>query len=146
MEKRVTKYLKWFLPLTGMLLLLAACGGPVPEDKKAYIGEWTSPKMYLRIDPDGKILYKRTKPGREVSIEAPLQKFEGDHFKVGIAFLSTIFVVSSPPHKDFDSNWKMVVDGVELTKTPDHSDLTVPVDPWPLIPPPPIAHPLYKDS
>jgi hypothetical protein len=50
------------------------------------------------------------------SINAPLRQFEGDHFVVGIAFLSTTFEVSTPPHQEAGT-WKMVVDGVELTRT-----------------------------
>jgi hypothetical protein len=45
-----------------------------------------------------------------------LRRFEGDHFVVGIAFLSTTFEVSTPPHQEAGT-WKMVVDGVELTRT-----------------------------
>ncbi|MET4203428.1 hypothetical protein [Bradyrhizobium sp. LA6.12] len=50
------------------------------------------------------------------SINAPLRRFEGDHFVVGIAFLLTTFEVSTPPHQEAGT-WKMVVDGVELTRT-----------------------------
>jgi len=49
------------------------------------------------------------------SINAPLRRFEGDRFVVGIAFLSTTFEVSTPPHQEAGT-WKMVVDGVELTR------------------------------
>jgi len=66
-------------------------------------------------------LYRRVRLNRAgatttPSINAPLRRFEGDHYVVGIAFLSTTFEVSTPPHREAGT-WKMVVDGVELTRT-----------------------------
>jgi hypothetical protein len=72
--------------------------------------------MVLIISQDGKVRYKRQKGASSTSIEAPLRKFEGDSFNVGIGLMNTTFVVSRPPHLE-GNNWKMVVDGVELTRT-----------------------------
>jgi hypothetical protein len=109
-----------FIARTGIalaaLLLLAACGTPVPRDKTAYVGEWRSPAMYLVITPDGSVHYKRLKGGGNVSIDAPLQGFRGDDFVVGVGPIHTTFVVTRPPHEE-NGQWKMVVDGVELTRT-----------------------------
>ena len=55
------------------------------------------------------------KGGATTSVEGPLQRFEGDHFVVGVWFVSTRFEVSKPPFQEANK-WKMVVDGVELTK------------------------------
>jgi hypothetical protein len=41
----------------------------------------------------------------------------GRHFVVGIPWLSTTFEVSKSPYQDAGT-WKMVVDGVELTRVP----------------------------
>ena len=57
-------------------------------------------------------------------LQAPLQRFEGDNFVVGVGPMSTVFTVSKPPYHD-GRDWKMVVDGVELTRTsrkPGHNE------------------------
>ncbi len=100
-----------------LALLLSGCGKPVPADKASYVGEWQAPEMYLLITQDGSVEYKRRRGGSTTSISAGLRGFEGDNFVVGIPLLSTTFVVSRPPYQDGD-RWKMVVDGVELTRTP----------------------------
>jgi len=101
-----------------LALLLAGCGKPVPPEKSAYVGEWQEKTMYLLITQDGSVRYKRIKGGATSQVEGPLKAFEGDNFAVGIGPMSTTFVVSKPPYQD-KGNWKMVVDGVELTKTSD---------------------------
>jgi hypothetical protein len=106
--------------LTALLLalVLLGCGKPVPPEKSAYVGEWQEKTMYLLITQDGSVSYKRLKGGMTSSVEGPLKAFEDDNFSVGIGPMSTTFVVSKPPFRDKD-RWKMVVDGVELTKTSD---------------------------
>jgi hypothetical protein len=99
------------------LSILAACGQAVPDDKAAYVGEWHAPTMTLQLTKDGAVHYKRTQGSTTTSIDAPLRRFEGDNFVVGIPFLSTTFEVSKPPHQEAGT-WKMVVDGVELTRGP----------------------------
>ncbi|MBR1133878.1 hypothetical protein [Bradyrhizobium iriomotense] len=106
--------------LVAALPLLAACGQPVPEDKADYVGEWHAPAMDVELTRDGIVHYKRVTDGTAVgevttTINAPLRRFEGDNFVVGIPFLSTTFEVSTPPHQEAGA-WKMVVDGVELTR------------------------------
>jgi len=99
-----------------LALLLSGCGKPVPAEKARYVGVWEAPEMYLLITQDGSVEYKRRRGGSTTSISAGLRGFEGDNFAVGIPLLSTTFVVSRPPYQDGD-RWKMVVDGVELTRT-----------------------------
>jgi hypothetical protein len=101
--------------LCAAILLLAACANPVPPEKAAYVGSWSGPGMSLMILQDGSVTYRRIKGGVTTSINGPLKKFEGDNFVVGIAFFTTTFVVSRPPHQDA-GRWKMTVDGVELTR------------------------------
>lgn len=95
--------------------ILCACGKPVPAEKSAYVGDWRAENMTLLITQDGRVAYKRMKGTMSTSVEGPLQGFEGDNFLVGVAFFSTTFEVSKAPHQQ-GSRWKMVVDGVELTK------------------------------
>jgi hypothetical protein len=107
------------LPLLALLCaLLGACGQPVPAEKAAYLGEWHTTTMYLLITADGSVRYKRLRGGATTSIDGPLKGFAGNDFEVGVGPLSTTFIVSEPPHLDA-GEWKMTVDGVELTRTGD---------------------------
>lgn len=96
-------------------LALWGCSKPVPADKAAYVGEWRSREMSLLITADGTVHYLRYKGGGQVKVTGPLREFKGDDFVVGVPFVTTTFVVSRPPQAD-DGKWKMVVDGVELTR------------------------------
>jgi hypothetical protein len=104
--------------MVAMLLALSlfGCGKPVPPEKSAYVGEWQARTVYLAIHQDGSVRYKRVQGDTSTKIEAPLKRFQGDNFEVGIGPMSTTFVVSKPPYQDGKS-WKMVVDGLELTRT-----------------------------
>ena len=104
-----------------LALLLAACGEPVPQARSAYVGEWRAEKMQLAITQDGFVNYVRLHEHGKTTINAPIQRFEGDNFVVGIGPFSTTFVVSKPPHLD-GSAWKMTVDGVELVRHSGPSD------------------------
>jgi hypothetical protein len=93
-------------------MILAACSEadiytPLPPDKIAYAGEWTAPGISLLIEPGGRVKYERKEGGMSKSIDSPLKEFKGDNFVVGVAFVSTEFVVS-----------EMTVDGIELTRVP----------------------------
>lgn len=97
-------------------LFLYGCGIQVPEEKAQYVGEWRAPQMYLLITQDGSVEYKRIKGGARTSVSGPLRAFEGDNFVVGIPVFSTTFIVSKVPYEE-NGQWKMVVDGVTLTRT-----------------------------
>ena len=94
---------------------LSACGEPLPKDKLDYAGEWHGAQVYLLITPAGRCVYERRREAGNVSIDAPIQRFEGDSFVVGLGPLTTTFEVSKPPALA-DGKWKMTVDGVELTR------------------------------
>jgi hypothetical protein len=105
------------VPLLALLgAMLCGCGQPVPPDKLAYVGQWQTKTMYLLITADGSVRYERLRDGTKTSVNGPLKGFTGDDFAVGVGPLSTTFVVSKPPYED-GGTWKMVVDGVELTRT-----------------------------
>jgi len=97
------------------LLLLTSCGSPLPDNKKDYAGEWRSTTVYLYIGSDGSVNYVHQDAGVKTTINAPIQKFDGDNFEVGALGINTTFVVSAKPHL-VDGVWKMTVDGRELTR------------------------------
>lgn len=106
-----------FASALAFLILLTACGKSEPLTmRKDYVGLWTAPGLTLQIAADGGVDYKRSTNGSNVSLDAPIQKFEGNNFVVGIGPFGTTFKVSQPPHKVGDA-WKMTVDGVELTRS-----------------------------
>ena len=106
-----------------VICLLTGCGIPIPEDKYEYIGLWQSSNMNLLIQEDGSVRYIRIRNGSSTKISAPIQAFKGDDFVVGVWVLKTTFEVNRRPYLD-GSQWKMVVDGVELTRigVPDNSN------------------------
>jgi hypothetical protein len=96
-------------------LVLAACAKPIPADRKAYVGEWRSETMSLLISQDGRVMYERKNGSASTSVDGPLKEFKGDDFIVGVGPLTTTFVVSAAPQQ-VAGQWKMTVDGVELTR------------------------------
>lgn len=100
---------------SALLLPHAAFADPVPKDKLHYVGEWTGKQMRLYIAKDGKIEYERKREGKSVDLNIELKGFNGNNFDAGVSLIRSTFVVTKPPHR-VGSQWKMVVDGVELTK------------------------------
>lgn len=107
-------------PIAALLLstglLMAACSEPIPPEKLAYAGEWRGGNVHLVITPEGSVQYERRDGAANISVSAPIQRFEGDNFVVGVGPFNTTFVVSKPPHL-VNGQYRMVVDGVELTRT-----------------------------
>ena len=96
-------------------LLLASCAEPLPKERMDYAGEWRGAGTWLLISPSGHCEYERRRGGNSVTINAPIQRFEGDNFVVGVGPFTTTFVVAKPPRLD-KGQWRMTVDGVELTR------------------------------
>jgi hypothetical protein len=106
------------LVTTLLTTLLTACGQPVPPEKAGYVGQWKSDRMTLRISADGRVDYRRVEGASSTKISAPIQRFEGPHFDVGVGPITTRFTVSSPPEDDGEGTLRMTADGVRLTRTP----------------------------
>lgn len=123
-----------------LALALAGCHAHPPQglpaDKAAYVGVWQSKTMYLRIGEDGSVSYHRSSDGSNVSINAPIESFDGNDFDVGVGPLKTTFHVSKPPYRE-NGQWKMVVDGTLLTKAPDAAAPATPPATSPPSPPAP---------
>ncbi len=106
-----------FIIIAGMAaLLFIGCGNELPDDKANYAGEWRTRGRLLRISPEGRVHYYKGSS----KLKAPLQKWKGDDFQVGLLFMNTTFKVSKPPYQD-GGTWKMVVDGktYKRVKGPD---------------------------
>ena len=114
------------LALGLLLLAVLACSGgsskdfSFPADKKDYVGDWRGEfdggTMRLNIGSDGSVNYERKKGSSTKSISGGrISKFDGDDFEVKILLMTTTFKVEKPPYQDGET-WKMVVDGVELSR------------------------------
>lgn len=97
------------------LLGLVGCGQSVPPDKQAYIGEWQSNGMAVNIAANGKVIVVKEGANGRTKVEAPLQGFTGNDFTIGLGPMKTTYTVSAPPHQ-VNGEWKMTVDGKELTR------------------------------
>ena len=106
------KHTLWLL---GLCLWLCACGIDIPAEKQNYIGQWQGENMELWIGANGTIDYESWKGAVNTEIEAPIQRFDGNNFDVGVWFFSTTFTVQKPPYQE-NGVWKMMVEGQELTR------------------------------
>ena len=89
---------------------------PLPEDKADYAGTWRGEGVDLTITRSGSCSYVKDSGSGRTEINAPIQRFDGDDFVVGMLGVDTTFDVTTPPHEQ-DGTWTMVVDGIELTRT-----------------------------
>jgi hypothetical protein len=97
-------------------ILLSGCAKPLPAERAAYAGVWRGGPILLVVLSEGRVTYLRKEGNRSTSVNAPVKEFKGDNFIVGVGFMNTEFVVSSPPHEE-GGVWQMTVDGVALTRT-----------------------------
>ena len=99
------------------LALLAGCAEPLPPERADYAGVWHNDRTRLVISPAGRVLYTTTSDrGVHKKIAAPIKRFDGDSFDVGIGPFATTFVVSTAPRRGGDGRWTMTVDGAELVR------------------------------
>ena len=105
----------WWRPIALAAILLSACAKPVPTERAAWIGHWKGADFDLRIEAGGQVHYRRVRSGRTTTVDAPLQGFDGNDFRVGVGSFATTFVVDTPP-RYVDGRWTMTVDGVELRR------------------------------
>ena len=94
-----------YYPMSGIAL---------PADKASYAGLWRGSDRLIQIRADGKVHYERHTGNESVTLDIPLQEIDDQKFTVGALFWGTTFKIDVPPHADGD-NWKMTVDGVEMT-------------------------------
>jgi hypothetical protein len=97
------------------VVLLSGCDAPLPVAKQDYVGTWRRSGLMLTITPGGHVEYERVTGSVRTSISAPIRRFEGDDFIVGVPGVTTTFQVQRRPFQD-GGDWKMVVDGTELVR------------------------------
>jgi hypothetical protein len=115
-------WIRKFAAILFLSLCLCACGIAIPPEKSTYVGQWKAENMSLLITEHGYVQYQRSGKKGNVSIEGYLQNFDGNDFEVGLGPITTTFVVTQVPHQ-VNGTWKMVVDGVELSKIDDNPPL-----------------------
>lgn len=84
--------------------------------KAAFVGTWEGGGVTLLITPDFNVDYEKKSGSTSTSINAPIQRFERDHFEVGMFGMNTSFMIEAPPAMDEAGTWHMTLDGVPLTK------------------------------
>jgi len=101
------------------VLTFTGCAKPLPPEKLHYAGEWRGEGMLLIISPEGTVQYERKNGNSSTTINAPISEFDGNDFLVGMAGVTTRFVVPVPPHET-PTGWEMTVDGVELKRVDEN--------------------------
>jgi hypothetical protein len=90
---------------------------PIPEDKRALVGDWEGHGINLTITEGGQITFKKQSGSFSKSISGFFTGFEGNDLKVN-AFITTLTIhIQEPPHQD-RGVWVMTVEGDKVLKKP----------------------------
>jgi hypothetical protein len=94
--------------------------------QKDFIWKWSSEWIELFITWDSTVHYNRNQWNTSVSISGwKITEITGEYFNVGMLFINTKFVINKKPYKEWWI-WKVVIDGNELIKPIDRSELIIP--------------------
>jgi hypothetical protein len=104
----------------------------LPPGKEAYAGTWLADGVALTITPGSVLHDKRQRIPRAGEAEGTFSyttsetnlrivQMDADGFTAGRLLLASHYVVNRPPTK-VGGEWKMTVDGIELTRNPDPTD------------------------
>ena len=107
------KYIQFFAFIS--FVILSGCGEPLSKDKLDYVGLWRGGNELIEIKEDGSVSYAKVMLNSTETIEGPIKEFTDEGFVVGYLFLTTKFKVDKPPYQE-NGKWKMVLNGVEMTK------------------------------
>lgn len=108
------KYFQFFAIIN--LVILSGCGESLGEDKLDYVGVWKGGNELIEINEDGSVSYAKVRPNHTETVEGPIKEFTDEGFVVGYLFLTKKFKVDKPPYQE-NGKWKMVLNGIEMTKT-----------------------------
>ena len=147
--EQITQYLvrrtSWLSTILAFGAVVAVTGcdqapSPIPPAKSVYVGVWeqgTYPVhslaefrgryVFLQITQDGYLAYARFQKTENTSTctvigRSPLKTLTDNQIDVSFLwFFTTSFEVNEPPHQ-VAGEWKMTVDGNELTKSARSAD------------------------
>ncbi len=84
---------------------------------KRYVGTWSGDTIWLKLDPDGRVEYKKQGKWGQKTVKAKIQRFR--HRKVikigALNLTSDTLKIDEPPKKE-DGLWTMTINGEELRR------------------------------
>ena len=99
-----------------LCVLLVGCSpDPIPQDQMVYVGVWQGGNVFLEIDADGNASYAKLMEGASETVDAPVKQIGDGKIVIGYLFVTKTLELTKPPYEE-DDEWKMIIDGVTLTK------------------------------
>ncbi len=87
----------------------------IPEDKKVYLGYWTSADGTFTLSEDGAIVFEKKSGSSTSKVSGTFAGFDGNNIKVNIGFGTKTIAVQTPPAES-NGTATMTIDGLTLTK------------------------------
>ena len=87
----------------------------IPEDKKVYLGYWTSADGTFNLSDDGTISFEKKSAGSSSKVNGNFAGFDGNNIKVSLGLGSKTLTVQTPP-ADANGVSTMTIEGITLTK------------------------------
>ena len=97
------------------LFLISCSADPLPQDQKVYAGVWQGGNVFLEIKEDGNASYAKVQDGASETIDAPVKQIGDGKIIIGYLFITKTLELTKAPYQEEDE-WKMIIDGVTLTK------------------------------
>jgi hypothetical protein len=107
--------MKKILCLVIISVIFGCAPDPIPQDQKVYVGIWQGSNIFLEIDADGNASYAKVMEGASETVDSPVKKIGDGKIVIGYLFITKTLELTKPPFEE-DGKWKMVIDGVTLTK------------------------------
>jgi hypothetical protein len=106
------------MPASLCLILLSACGNPMPQNMRQYSGTWRNDdsSVVFEISPEGKLKYSVVEINNKKSIQGHIQSLDNRIIHIGYGPFSSKFTVTTEPHLNSNGIWSMTVDGRYLNR------------------------------
>lgn len=107
------------------LLIVLGCSGlgdfaaqfqPVEPPSEEWVGQWTGSEFSLTISPNGEVTVNDRRGSAESVYNLPATLWEDDQVVLGANVLTKILSIDEPPY-EADGEWRMVVEGVPMTRS-----------------------------
>jgi len=111
--------MKKIIPFLLITLLFVSCDTTYEfktEEEKAFVGSWVNPYASILISPEGKFAYKLEKPGKKVTMNSNIKRFEEGKLIINMFVTESEFTLDSKPTLNSEGNWEMTVDGRRYIK------------------------------